>query len=129
MSEEREALITGDGTYEAVDLEDAEGIKYKLLTTVHTEIWSDGGQDAYLQQVLSCGETLLLVDIRCNAYKNQSHARISVYNRETLTWNLVYEMLPHSMKTACTYKSGVSLGDFVADRELLVQVAAKIIHF
>lgn len=90
------------------------------------------GQDVVYREVLSehvrtTQQVKLQVEIVCNAYKFQSHAKVCVWAAGK--WSHVHSIVPTLMKSNASYvqREAVTAGQFKDDRDELVRVATSVL--
>jgi hypothetical protein len=97
-------------------------------STTHTPALAIGGQSVTYRELLGVVKTgdRLKIDIKSDAYRAQSHARIERWDGNQ--WQLVWSIPAHAMATPeGLYVRKPTAKDFRADTETLVAHAATVL--
>ena len=88
-------------------------------------------QDVLYTETVTALDFKLKIEISSNAYDFQSYARISVFSKESLQWNVVASIQGPAMKTPhglyAQRADGTQERHFVADRKELIRQAGNIL--
>jgi hypothetical protein len=86
-------------------------------------------QDVNFIQYLDIGGHKVRIDIRSNAYKFQSHAKLEVLNKKEMKWNVVVSRPSGDMQTqeGLYVRKGCDAGLFEFDRKWLLNVFVELI--
>lgn len=98
----------------------------KVKTPIPRTLTKGGQSVMYRELCTTAGGDKLRIDIKSDAYRAQSHARIERWDGEQ--WQLVWSIAPDAMATReGLYVRTFSDADFTADRATLIKHAAVIL--
>lgn len=58
-----------------------------------------GPQSVSMLELLECNGHKLRIEIKSDAYKEQSHALVSVLEKDVVRWHAIHTIMPGNMKT------------------------------
>jgi len=98
-----------------------------MKTKMTEKVW-DANQSWYYQAVHKLYGRTLRVDIRRNAYDEQSWAKISLFDKETGNWNVIATN-PHMKCLHISYvQKNIKANVFLSDEDILLKEAKMLLE-